>query len=97
MANGHGGKREGAGRKPGTTTVKTREIADQATREGITPLEIMLKVMRLHYNAEKYDAAADVAARAAPYVHPRLCAIEHGGSVEVEVVVKRIGASLAEL
>ena len=42
----HGGKREGAGRKPGAVTKKTREIAEKAAAEGITPLEVMLGTMR---------------------------------------------------
>lgn len=46
MANG--GARPGAGRKPGGANQKTREIADRAAREGITPLEVMLRAMREH-------------------------------------------------
>lgn len=41
-----GGARKGAGRKPGSANVKTREIADKAAAEGITPLEVMLANMR---------------------------------------------------
>lgn len=74
-----GGKREGAGRKPGSATRRTREIADKAAAEGITPLEVMLKAMRLHADAERWDEAAAVAKDAAPYVHPKLAAIEHSG------------------
>jgi hypothetical protein len=36
---GRGGKRPGSGRKKGSATKKTREIADRAAAEGITPLE----------------------------------------------------------
>ena len=46
MANGHGGKRQGAGRKPGSASQKTREIANQAVKDGLTPLEYMLAVLR---------------------------------------------------
>lgn len=46
MADGRGGKREGAGRKLGATTTKTRAIADRALRDGISPLEVMLDNMR---------------------------------------------------
>ena len=42
----NGGKRPGAGRKPGSVTTKTREIANKAIAEGITPLEVMLNIMR---------------------------------------------------
>jgi hypothetical protein len=88
-----GGKRAGAGRKAGSATRRTREIADQAAAEGITPLEVMLKAMRFHVDAKRWDEAATVAKDAAPYVHPRLAAIEHagpeGGPIEhsVEVVI----------
>lgn len=44
-----GGKRENAGRKPGSTTQKTREIADKAAKEGILPLDVMLNNMRFYY------------------------------------------------
>ena len=88
-----GGSRSGAGRKPGGKNEKSREIADKAAAEGITPLEVMLKAMRGFVEfAEKmvaennevgalnaYTEAAKVAKDAAPYIHPRLAAIEHTG------------------
>jgi hypothetical protein len=40
-----GGARRGAGRKPGQANQKTREIADKAARDGVTPLEVMLTTM----------------------------------------------------
>jgi hypothetical protein len=52
--------------------VRTREIADQAAAEGILPLEVMLRAMRLHAEAERWDQAAAIAKDAAPYIHPRL-------------------------
>lgn len=78
-----GGRREGAGRKPGSANVRSREIANAAIQEGITPLEYMLKVMR---QEEPEDAPPEVLAQiktqkldaaksAAPYVHPRLQAL----------------------
>ena len=94
---GRGGKRAGSGRKPGTANVKTREIADKAIAEGITPLEVMLKAMRSFVDAaekmgdgklEVVDGevitrlsllteASKVAKDAAPYIHPRLAAVDH--------------------
>jgi hypothetical protein len=85
---GRGGARKGAGRKPGSATRKTREIADKALAEGVSPLEFMLSVMRseppeglesrelLAAQAMRFEAAK----AAAPYVHPRLAAIEHTGA-----------------
>ena len=40
-----GGARPGAGRKAGSVTRRTREIAEAAL-EGLTPLEYLLSVMR---------------------------------------------------
>jgi hypothetical protein len=70
MTAQHGGKRQGAGRKPGVATKKTREVAERAATEGITPLEYILSVMRNPANepAQRLDAAK----AAAPYIHPRL-------------------------
>ena len=85
--SGRGGARKGAGRKKGSATAKTREIADKAAQEGITPLEYMLEVMRREIHPElepdevwkamamKFEAAK----AAAPYIHPRLAAVEHSG------------------
>lgn len=77
MANG--GAREGAGRKLGSTTKKTREIADAAIASGITPLEVMLNAMRKLNDEGEFLQACSVAKDAAPYIHPRLASVEHGG------------------
>lgn len=86
-ATSKGGKRAGAGRKAGAVTKRTREIADAAMSDGITPLEYMLEVMRKEPNPmlEPKDELAAIGLRfeaakaAAPYMHPRLAAIEHTG------------------
>jgi hypothetical protein len=36
------------------------------------PKEVMLEVMRKHYQAGHLDKAARIAAMVAPYIHPRL-------------------------
>ena len=83
---GHGGKRQGAGRRKGSASRKTREIADRATAEGLPPLEVMLAVMRScvgddgKISAENRALALAAATRAAPYMHPRLTAVEHSGA-----------------
>lgn len=113
-----GGKREGAGRKVGSLTKRTQEIAQKAAAAGMTPLEIMLENMR-HFQQVAKDAEAtlegltveefgaqapagatpeeqfkflmaqvkktaglrqlaqDAARDAAPYMHPKLSAINH--------------------
>jgi hypothetical protein len=105
-----GGARPGAGRKEGSLTKRTREIAEAAAAQGITPLEVMMSTMMALYKeagscsrdhhdhgdkANEHDdgygtmitenrikllnMAATIARHAAPYVHPRLSAIEHTG------------------
>ena len=83
-----GGRRTGAGRKPGAVTAKTREAAVKALPDGITPLEVILRTMRhLWKDATAVDEktgsasiiddakakeAMAVAASAAPYCHARI-------------------------
>jgi hypothetical protein len=52
-----GGKREGAGRKAGALTERTRAVAERALAEGKTPLEVMLDNMR-HFQQVALDAEA---------------------------------------
>lgn len=99
----HGGARKGSGRKAGSATKKTREIADKAASEGITPLEFMLNVMRQEPNPyleplELFKAEQmrfEAAKAAAPYIHPRLAAIEHtgegGGPIDHSLTVQFVG------
>jgi hypothetical protein len=81
----------GAGRKKGTPNKATAAKVAAIAASGLTPLDFMLGVMR----DESRDVAVrlDAARSAAPYVHPKLSAVEHsgkdGGPVRVEVVVKR--------
>ena len=94
-----GGARPGAGRKTGSLTKRTRQIAEAVATQGITPLEVMMKVMHQLYEEASniqegglgdkaladeariklLNMAATVGRHAAPYVHPRLSAIEHTG------------------
>jgi hypothetical protein len=84
----HGGARNGAGRKPGSTTTKTRDIADKAATEGVTPLEFMLAVMRDEF-AERNERL-DMAKAAAPYIHPRLSSVEAKVDANVRRSVRKI-------
>ena len=73
-----GGARAGAGRKVGSVTTKTREIAEKCAEMGLTPLEVMIESMMDFYQSGDREAAVRVAKDAAPYIHPRLSAIEVG-------------------
>jgi hypothetical protein len=81
-----GGYRAGAGRKRGCAEIRTRRIANELAREGLTPLEVMITTMRELWQQaqtasrpaerlEKRLAACAVAEKAAPYIHPRLGAV----------------------
>lgn len=100
-----GGKRAGAGRKSGSASKRTREIADRAVAEGVTPLEIMLGAARILWQAalgdgqnidhDKVAAAASIAKDAAPYVHPRLASVEHKGADDgpIRIVMDSVDAA----
>src|SRR5258708_5460404 len=78
-----GGRREGSGRKKGVATKKTEEVRNRAAAEGITPLEVMIKIMRERNVRGDEPGTLEAANMAAPYMHPRLSAqqLEHSGSV----------------
>lgn len=73
-----GGKREGAGRRAGCVTTKTRKAADKAAEQGLTPLDYMLQVLR-DEGQPKVDRMW-AAEKAAPYVHAKLAAVDHTSS-----------------
>src|SRR5712692_1223398 len=79
------GERRG-GRRRGTPNRATAAKAAAVAASGLTPLDYLISVLRDETapRAERMEAAA----RAAPYVHPRLAAIEHtgaaGGPIQVE-------------
>lgn len=64
-----GGARAGAGRPPGATNKKSAEILARAVKQGETPVEYMLSVMR-DKSADAKDRAW-AAEKAAPYIHAR--------------------------
>jgi hypothetical protein len=83
----HGGRRAGAGRKPGSGLAKIDAAARRAAMEsGITPLDYMLGVMRAEGStpAQRMEAAK----AAAPYVHARLAHIEKETDVTVSFVAR---------
>ena len=86
---GHGGKRNKAGRPRGAKSAKTLEIADRAAKEGLTPLEYMLSVMR--DESQSLAIRLDAAKSCAPYIHPRLNAIDHAGAGGSPIVIQISG------
>jgi hypothetical protein len=71
---GHGGRREGAGRKPNSPNKASAARQAQVAATGETPLEYMLRVMRDPTADEK--RRDEMAVKAAPYVHPRLSSVD---------------------
>lgn len=66
MAAKHGGRRQGAGRKPGAATTRTRAAADRiaATSQAgaiLSPLDVMLENMRF-FHARGEEALAKLMA-----------------------------------
>jgi hypothetical protein len=92
-SNGRGGRRPGAGRKVGSATKKTREIADKAAAAGITPLEVMLEAMNFYRSGGDLEKAAGFAKDAAPYIHAKLSSVEMNAKVQT----KSLDEELAEL
>jgi hypothetical protein len=74
-----GGQRPGAGRPAGAASKKTREIADRAAAQGITPLEVMIEAMQDAYAHGGAAAAFMYAKDAAPYMHAKLSSAEMSG------------------
>ena len=73
------------GRPKGSLNKRTLAVK-QAIRNGVTPLEFLLDLMR--DEAQELNVRIDAAKSAAPYVHQRLAqlAVEHKGEVFVNKV-----------
>lgn len=72
-----GGKRPGAGRKPGIPNKRTQETQKAIEESGLTPLEYMLSVIR--NEQEEPRIRLNAAVSAAPYVHAKLASMELTG------------------
>lgn len=102
-----GGKRPGAGRKPGTVseaTKRRKEVAAEALAGGVSPLDVMLTTMRSLWdqavdadgkvvNIGKAMQANMVAKDAASFIHPKLSSV----AMDADVTLKSQEDALAEL
>ncbi len=80
-----GGKRNGAGRPKGKKDTRPRRSSKQGKEiaaKKLTPLDVLEKAMTVHYEAQRWDAAAAVAKDMAPYVHHRLNATTLKGDAQ---------------
>ena len=88
----HGGRREGAGRKPGSVTQRTRDIQNAIADGELTPLEYLKSV----YQDPAQDEAKrlDAAKAAAPYIHPKLATTTlqgpNGSPIETTQRIERV-------
>lgn len=82
-----GGARRGAGRPKGSANKKTCEIANRCAEEGLTPLEVMIDIMRQAYAKGEagFEMALDAASRAAPFIHPKLSSIDMKTTVKKDI------------
>lgn len=69
-----GGKRSGAGRKPGVPNKRTAAVQAAVEASGETPLQYLLARMR-DANADPRDRMT-AAISAAPYVHAKLSSVD---------------------
>lgn len=75
-----GGRQKGTRNKQTKLKVEARsELIAAAETTGETPLEYMLRVMRTSEDTKRKDA---MAIAAAPFIHPKLAAVEHKGDPE---------------
>lgn len=79
------GKKTG-GRAKGVPNKATAAKAQEVAASGLTPLDYMLSILRDPDKPE--DARMWAAEKAAPYVHPKLAAIEHSGKLDVTTQTK---------
>jgi hypothetical protein len=75
-----GGSRPGAGRKAGSPNKASAERQAEVAASGLTPLEYMLQMLR-DESASKDDRMW-AAEKAAPFVHPKLAAVDHSGELK---------------
>lgn len=77
------------GRKKGTPNRATAAKAAELAASGVLPLDFMLGVMR--DPAKDFEVRLDAAKSAAPYVHPKLAAIEHTGKDGGPILTEELG------
>jgi hypothetical protein len=89
-----GGKRPGSGRPKGVPNKANAERQAAIAASGLTPLDYMLFVLR-NESADPHERM-EAAKSAAPYVHPKLASIEHGGKDGSPIELKEIKIRLVK-
>lgn len=88
------GLKTGGGSRKGRPNKATAARESAIAASGLTPLEYMLGVMRDEQATR--DVRLDAAAKAAPYVHPKLASIVHKGDAKQPVIVASMNAKTFE-
>ena len=86
----NGGRRPGAGRPKGSVNRLSASAIAKVTAEGITPLDYLMNLLR-DENAPPEDRFK-AACAAAPYVHPKLAAVEMSGGLDITSHEKALDA-----
>jgi len=81
--SGHGGARQGAGRKKGASTTMNEAARKSALASGQSPLEFLLNAMR--DNGRDFHTRLDAAKAAAPYIHAKLSNVDMTAKIEKDV------------
>lgn len=107
----NGGKRAGAGRprgsknkRPPARLLQTKAKLEELNADGVTPIEVLTDLMRECYRKGKdehdlkmLEKAGVWAEKAAPYFHPKLQSVEHGGDKERPLSFKIISGVLRDV
>jgi len=83
------GTKKTGGRKKGVANKINKQVKEKVIETGLTPLEVLIEIMRDHYSqahkeqspilkATAYTIALDAANKAAPYIHAKLSSIDLG-------------------
>jgi hypothetical protein len=86
-AMSRGSLRKAGGRPKGSRNKRTLELVQRAEAKGISPLDLMLQVMHDLWQEGDRLAAFACAEKIAPYLHPRLAAVEQKVEAEVRQTV----------
>lgn len=90
-----GGSRPGAGRKKGSPNKSSAELQAEIAASGETPLDYMIRVMRTDdADPRRRD---DMAKAVAPYIHPKLTAVELTGKDGKPIETKDLTERPSEL
>ena len=76
------------GRKKGTPNKASAAKAAAVAASGLTPMEFMLQTMR--DIGQPLNVRLDAAKSCAPYVHPKLSAVEHTGKDRTPLIPETI-------